>query len=183
MSEGKHVRFTVQAGGVRARAVAFNLGTLPDGAAEGRLHATFTLELNEWQGAVEPRLLLRKLLPAVAEAPVLIGEAMPGTAAWHEAVVAAATSAAVGVPRAGWRWRSAVAELHGARHAHAIVVARRADDHRLGRTPQRPRARHSAGAASATAAAPVWPGRSARSSSPASPCSSSAPTGPRAPAS
>ena len=91
MSEGKHVRFTVQAGGIRARAVAFNLGALPDGAAEGRLHATFTLELNEWQGAVEPRLLLRKLLPAVAEAPTLIGEAMPGTAAWHEAVLAAAT--------------------------------------------------------------------------------------------
>jgi single-stranded-DNA-specific exonuclease len=109
MSEGKHVRFTVQAGGVRARAVAFNVGTLPDGAAEGRLHATFTLELNEWQGAVEPRLLLRKLLPAVAEAPALVGEAMPGTAAWHEAVLAAATSAAVRVPVAA----GGVAELHG----------------------------------------------------------------------
>jgi single-stranded-DNA-specific exonuclease len=115
MSEGKHVRFTVQAGGVRARAVAFNVGSLPEGAAEGRLHATFTLELNEWQGAVEPRLLLRKLLPAVAEAPVLIGEAMPGTAAWHEAVVAAATSAAVGVPAlaGAGAGASAVAELHG----------------------------------------------------------------------
>jgi single-stranded-DNA-specific exonuclease len=95
MSEGKHVRFTVEAGGIRARAVAFNLGALPDGAAEGRLHATFTLELNEWQGAVEPRLVLRKLLPATAEAPELVGEAAPGTAAWHEAVVAAATRAAV----------------------------------------------------------------------------------------
>ncbi len=111
MSEGKHVRFTVQAGGIRARAVAFNVGALPDGAAEGRLHATFTLELNEWQGAVEPRLLLRKLLPAVSEAPTLIGEAMPGTAAWHEAVLAAATSAAVGVPVLA----GGVAELHGGR--------------------------------------------------------------------
>ncbi|MCW2993186.1 MAG: single-stranded-DNA-specific exonuclease RecJ, partial [Conexibacter sp.] len=82
MSEGKHVRFTVQAGGIRARAVAFNLGALPDGAAEGRLHATFTLELNEWQGAVEPRLVLRRLLAADAEAPVLVGEPAPGTAAW-----------------------------------------------------------------------------------------------------
>jgi single-stranded-DNA-specific exonuclease len=111
MSEGKHVRFTVQAGGIRARAVAFNLGALPDGAADGRLHATFTLELNEWQGAVEPRLLLRKLLPAVAEAPTLIGEAMPGTAAWHEAVLAAATSAAVGVPALAAA--GAVAQLRG----------------------------------------------------------------------
>ncbi|MDX6703673.1 MAG: single-stranded-DNA-specific exonuclease, partial [Baekduia sp.] len=74
MSEGKHVRFTVEAGGVRARAVAFGRGALPEGAAEGRLHATFTLELNEWQGAVEPRLVLRKLLPAAGEAPVLVGE-------------------------------------------------------------------------------------------------------------
>jgi single-stranded-DNA-specific exonuclease len=120
MSEGKHVRFTVQAGGIRARAVAFNLGALPDGAAEGRLHATFTLELNEWQGAVEPRLLLRKLLPAVAEAPVLIGEAMPGTATWHEAVVAAATSAAVGVPALAGGGGGAVAELHGGGAARGL---------------------------------------------------------------
>jgi single-stranded-DNA-specific exonuclease len=91
MSEGKHVRFTVEAGGIRARAVAFGLGTLPDGAAEGRLHATFTLELNEWQGTVEPRLVLRKLLPATEAAPVLVGEAAPGTAEWLEAVLATAT--------------------------------------------------------------------------------------------
>jgi single-stranded-DNA-specific exonuclease len=112
MSEGKHVRFTVKAGGIRARAVAFNLGTLPDGAAEGRLHATFTLELNEWQGAVEPRLLLRKLLPAASEAPVLVGEAAPGTAEWHEAVLAMATSAAVRVPVLAGAAGGAVAELH-----------------------------------------------------------------------
>src|SRR4051812_27452516 len=92
MSDGKHVRFTVQAGGIRARAVAFGMGTLPEGAADGRLHATFTLELNEYQGAVEPRLLLRKLLPAAEEAPRLVGEPAPGTDAWREAVMAAATS-------------------------------------------------------------------------------------------
>jgi single-stranded-DNA-specific exonuclease len=67
------------------------MGTLPDGAAEGRLHATFTLELNEWQGAVEPRLVLRKLLPATAEAPVLVGEPEVGSAEWTEAVLAAAS--------------------------------------------------------------------------------------------
>ncbi|HWI73988.1 MAG TPA: single-stranded-DNA-specific exonuclease RecJ, partial [Baekduia sp.] len=93
MSDGKHVRFTVEAGGIRARAVAFNLGTLPEDAADGRLHATFTLELNEYQGAVEPRLVLRKLLPAAEEAPLLIGEPAPGTAEWTEAILAAATAA------------------------------------------------------------------------------------------
>jgi single-stranded-DNA-specific exonuclease len=91
MSEGKHVRFTVEAGGIRARAVAFGMGTLPEGAAEGRLHATFSLELNEWQGAVEPRLVLRKLLPAAAEAPELVGEPEVGSAEWTEAVLAAAS--------------------------------------------------------------------------------------------
>ncbi|MCW3002674.1 MAG: single-stranded-DNA-specific exonuclease RecJ [Conexibacter sp.] len=95
MSEGKHVRFTVEAGGVRARAVAFGMGALPEGAEEGRLHATFTLELNEFQGAIEPRLVLRKLLPADDEAPVLIGEPAPGTAEWLSAVVAAAQPARV----------------------------------------------------------------------------------------
>ncbi|WP_051223275.1 single-stranded-DNA-specific exonuclease RecJ [Conexibacter woesei] len=92
MSEGKHVRFTVEAGGIRARAVAFGMGTLPEGAADGKLHATFTLELNEWQGAVEPRLVLRKLLPAAAEAPELVGEPDVGSAEWTELVLAAAES-------------------------------------------------------------------------------------------
>jgi single-stranded-DNA-specific exonuclease len=95
MSDGKHVRFTVEAGGVRARAVAFGLGALPEGAAEGRLNATFTLELNEWQGAVEPRLVLRRLLAADAEAPVLVGEPAPGTAAWHDELLAGAAPARV----------------------------------------------------------------------------------------
>jgi single-stranded-DNA-specific exonuclease len=58
MGEGKHVRFTVESGGVRARAVAFGMPRLPDGCADG-LDATFGLELNEWNGAVEPRLVLR----------------------------------------------------------------------------------------------------------------------------
>jgi single-stranded-DNA-specific exonuclease len=110
MSEGKHVRFTVEAGGIRARAVAFGIGTLPDGAADGRLHATFTLELNEWQGTVEPRLVLRKLLPATEEAPVLVGEAAPGTAEWLDAVLAAATVRAPALALAGGGGATALAD-------------------------------------------------------------------------
>jgi single-stranded-DNA-specific exonuclease len=101
MSEGKHVRFTVEAGGIRARAVAFNVARLPDGAADGRHHATFTLELNEWQGAIEPQLRLRKLLPAESESPALVGEARPGTAEWETAVLAAATVAVPALALAG----------------------------------------------------------------------------------
>jgi single-stranded-DNA-specific exonuclease len=63
MGEGKHARFTVESGGVHARAVAFgNGGKL--GVAEGEaLDATFSLEVNEWKGVSEPRLLLRHLQP------------------------------------------------------------------------------------------------------------------------
>jgi single-stranded-DNA-specific exonuclease len=90
MGEGKHLRFTVEAGGVRARAVAFGMTALPEGADAGRLHATFTLELDEYRGAVEPRLVLRRLLPAGDQAPELVGEPEPGTDAWRRTVLAAA---------------------------------------------------------------------------------------------
>jgi single-stranded-DNA-specific exonuclease len=79
MGEGRHVRFTVLADGARARAVAFGAGTsLPvrDGIPAD---ATFTLEVNEWRGVSEPRLVLRHArvaeLPALAEsAPEEEGE-------------------------------------------------------------------------------------------------------------
>ncbi len=64
MGEGKHVRFTVESHGARARAVAFGTGgRLPvdDGAPA---EATFALEVNEWQGVSEPRLVLRQAQPA-----------------------------------------------------------------------------------------------------------------------
>ncbi len=64
IGDGKHLRFTVDAGGVRAQAVAFGVTALPEGAAVGRVRATFSLELNEFRGAVEPRLVLRHALPA-----------------------------------------------------------------------------------------------------------------------
>jgi single-stranded-DNA-specific exonuclease len=72
MGEGKHARFTVQSGGVRAQAVAFGTGgqLVPDVASEsaeqalGALEATFTLEVNEWNGVSEPRLVLRRAQPS-----------------------------------------------------------------------------------------------------------------------
>jgi single-stranded-DNA-specific exonuclease len=59
MGEGKHSRFTVCSRGGRARAVAFNTGGRL-GVAEGEpARATFALEVNEWGGVSEPRLVLR----------------------------------------------------------------------------------------------------------------------------
>jgi single-stranded-DNA-specific exonuclease len=66
MGEGKHVRFSVESDGVRARAVAFGCGgrlDVPDGELA---QATFALEVNEWNGISEPRQLLRQ---AATQAP------------------------------------------------------------------------------------------------------------------
>jgi single-stranded-DNA-specific exonuclease len=74
MGEGRHVRFTVLADGARARAVAFGGGaSLP--VRDGQpADATFALEVNEWRGVSEPRLVLRHAQAAAAatdrEAPV-----------------------------------------------------------------------------------------------------------------
>jgi single-stranded-DNA-specific exonuclease len=76
MGEGKHVRFTVHSRGARTRAVAFGTGArLP--VDEGvQVQATFALEVNEWGGIAEPRLVLRH---AQAPAPVAVAPLTP----WH----------------------------------------------------------------------------------------------------
>jgi single-stranded-DNA-specific exonuclease len=62
--EQQHSRFTIAGGGARARAVAFRTaaGSLPK-SLEDRYDAAVRLELNDWNGAVEPRLVLRALCP------------------------------------------------------------------------------------------------------------------------
>ena len=74
MGEGRHVRFTVRSGGVRAGAVAFGVGgRLPVRDGE-RADATFTLEVNEYNGAIEPRLVLRQAVPCAPAPITLVGE-------------------------------------------------------------------------------------------------------------
>jgi len=67
MGEGKHARFTVESHGARSRGVAFGTGgRLP--VAEGEAaEVTFTLEVNEWNGVTEPRLVLRHVRPREQE--------------------------------------------------------------------------------------------------------------------
>lgn len=87
--EGRHARFTVSAGGVRCRAVAFG--------CEGRLpvpertpaDATFRLERNEWNGAVEPRLLLRHATEATPPPIEVLAAAPDDPAAWLAQTLAA----------------------------------------------------------------------------------------------
>ena len=65
MGEGRHLRFAVHGGGAHSRAVAFGVagGRLPV-TADTPADATFHLERNVWNGAVEPRLVLRSARPA-----------------------------------------------------------------------------------------------------------------------
>src|SRR4051812_14381229 len=56
---GKHVAFTLSAGGARSRAVCFGAGAKPPAEAHTPVEAAVRLEANRWNGAVEPRLVLR----------------------------------------------------------------------------------------------------------------------------
>jgi single-stranded-DNA-specific exonuclease len=67
------VRFTVHGGGARARAVAFGSGRLPVDPGTPA-DATFTLQRNTWNGAVEPRLLLRTARPSAPPEIEVLGE-------------------------------------------------------------------------------------------------------------
>ena len=60
MGEGRHARFTVISGGIRARAVAFGCDGRPVARLDQPHDATFKLERNTYNGAVEPRLVLRR---------------------------------------------------------------------------------------------------------------------------
>ena len=71
MGEGKHARFSVQSGGTRAAAVAFGVAKVD---CDVPLDATFTLELNEFNGSVEPRLVLRDARPCAPAPIVVVGE-------------------------------------------------------------------------------------------------------------
>jgi len=89
--EGRHVRFTVESAGGRCRAVAFGCdGRLPVPAGVPA-DATFRLERNSWNGAVEPRLRLRHAQPSVPARIEVVGEPAPG--AWLAAVLAPSTIA------------------------------------------------------------------------------------------
>jgi single-stranded-DNA-specific exonuclease len=62
MGEGKHARFSLHSGSHRALGVAFGrpgLGVEDDDL----LDATVRLEVNHWNGSVEPRVVLRELYP------------------------------------------------------------------------------------------------------------------------
>jgi single-stranded-DNA-specific exonuclease len=71
MGEGRHCRFTVRSGGRLAQAVAFGVAKVD---TDGPVDAVFAQEVNEWGGAVSPRLVLRHALRR-SPAPIeVVGE-------------------------------------------------------------------------------------------------------------
>jgi single-stranded-DNA-specific exonuclease len=74
LSEGRHVAFTLHAGGARSRCVQFGTGSrLPAGPDEP-IDAAVRLEVNRWNGSVEPRLVIKHARPS-RPAPIdVIGE-------------------------------------------------------------------------------------------------------------
>ncbi|HWD65561.1 MAG TPA: single-stranded-DNA-specific exonuclease RecJ [Solirubrobacteraceae bacterium] len=74
MGDGRHARFSVSSGGVRATAVSFGCdGRVPGDDGEP-MDATFRLERNVWQGRVEPRLVLREAAGCATEPIRTLGE-------------------------------------------------------------------------------------------------------------
>jgi single-stranded-DNA-specific exonuclease len=62
MGEGKHARFSLHSGSHRALGVAFGRSSLGV-EEEDRVDAAVRLEVNHWNGSVEPRVVLRELYP------------------------------------------------------------------------------------------------------------------------
>jgi single-stranded-DNA-specific exonuclease len=73
MGEGKHVRFSLHSGSHRALGVAFGRSRLGVGDDEA-IDATVRLEVNRWNGAVEPRVVLRELYSLDSECECQGGE-------------------------------------------------------------------------------------------------------------
>jgi single-stranded-DNA-specific exonuclease len=62
MGEGKHARFSLHSGTHQALGVAFGRASLGVGE-EDAVDAAVRLEVNRWNGSVEPRVVLRELYP------------------------------------------------------------------------------------------------------------------------
>jgi single-stranded-DNA-specific exonuclease len=74
LGEGRHVAFTLHAGGARSRCVLFGAGSRLPAEPGTPVDAAVRLEVNRWNGSVEPRLVLRAATPPPARAIDVIGE-------------------------------------------------------------------------------------------------------------
>jgi hypothetical protein len=101
--EGKHSRFTLHSGAHRALGVAFGRAKLGV-AAEDTVDAAVRLEVNHWNGAVEPRVVLSELYPHEDRAAAAGEE----TAWWDMFEAELAADPAAWPPN----WQKSPAEVH-----------------------------------------------------------------------
>lgn len=122
MGEGKHARFSLHSGSHRALGVAFGRSTLGVGDDE-RVDAAVRLEINHWNGSVEPRVVLREIFPRDA------GEESPaaeGAAEWwarFEAGLSADPGIVPQAPAETARSRRIVSSSHSAAAVLGELVA------------------------------------------------------------
>ncbi|MEA2311188.1 MAG: single-stranded-DNA-specific exonuclease, partial [Solirubrobacteraceae bacterium] len=74
LAEGRHVAFTLAAGGARSRCVHFGAGSRLPAPAGEPVGAVVRLEANHWNGTVEPRLILRHAHRATQRPIDILGE-------------------------------------------------------------------------------------------------------------
>jgi single-stranded-DNA-specific exonuclease len=77
IGEGKHARFSLHSGSHKALGVAFGRPSLGVGE-DDPVDVAVRLEVNQWNGAVEPQVVLREVYPWVA------GEGTPLAAQWWQ---------------------------------------------------------------------------------------------------
>jgi len=74
MGEGRHLAFTLAAGGARSRCVSFGRGSSLPAEPGDPIDAAVRLEVNRYNGAVEPRLVLRHAARSTPPPILLLGE-------------------------------------------------------------------------------------------------------------
>ncbi len=77
IGEGKHARFSLHSGSHKALGVAFGRPSLGVGE-DDPVDVAVRLEVNQWNGAVEPQVVLREVYPWV------VGEGAPESAQWWQ---------------------------------------------------------------------------------------------------
>ncbi len=143
MGEGeRHARFRLQSGGQHALGVAFGVnGDLAEPRLADPVDVSLRLELNEWQGAVTPRVVLGDLYPAdgdraVDETPCpgegewmrrLDAERERPLGDWPPPALLAAAEADAGREIVDRRGASGVAAVAGVASSGAAVLALCAD--------------------------------------------------------
>ena len=78
--EGKHSRFDLESGAGRAQGVAFGVNGALESRQDQSLDLSVKVEVDRWNGAVQPRVILREVYPLAdsAEGPGAIGCAEGG---------------------------------------------------------------------------------------------------------